>query len=447
MLFTRRDLVKIILPLFAEQLLAVTIGMCDSMMVSSAGEAAVSGVSLVDTINLLLSYVFSALATGGAVICSQFMGREDYSAARSSARQLIYSIFAAAFAITVLAVGFRSPILRLVFGRIDADVMTNAKIYFLFTALSYPFLALYNGGAALFRSMGNSRISMIASIIMNGINVAGNALLIFIFKMGAAGAAIATLFSRIAGSAIMMILLRNKNNPIYLEKIFPVKPKFHIIKNILSIGIPNGMENGMFQFGKLLTQSLISTFGTVAIAANAVAHTMSNFEYAVGGAISLSMITIVGRCVGAGEKKQAKQYTLKLMGIEYIAIITTALLLTVLAKPIIGVYNLSGESSRMAFELIIFHNICVSTIWPIAFTLPNCFRAASDVRYTMIVSILSMWIFRVGCSYVFALGFKLGVMGVWYAMAADWAVRAIFFAIHFIRGKWFEKYKPLRTET
>lgn len=441
MLFTRKDLTRILLPLLAEQILAVTVGMFDSMMVSSAGEAAVSGISLVDSINLLLSNIFAALATGGAVVCSQFLGRKDYSAARTSAKQLYYVVFFVSTAIMAIALLFRTSLLSLIFGKIDADVMGHAKIYFLFTALSYPLLALYNGGAAVFRAMGNSKISLYVSLGMNGVNIVGNAILIYGFQLGAAGAAIATLFSRILGAWVMLALSHNKKNPIYVENLFRYRPDFPLIKNILHIGVPSGMENGMFQFGKLLTQSLVSTFGTAAIAANAVANTLASFEYAAGGAVGLTMITVIGRCVGAGEKEQAKQYVKKLLGVGYAVMLAVALLLTLSAKLIIGVYKLSAESSSLALTLILVHNIFAVTIWPLAFTLPNSFRAASDVRYPMLVSVFSMWVFRVACSYILALGFDLGVLGVWIAMLIDWGFRTILFVIRFVSGRWLTKYK------
>ena len=441
MLFSRKDLTRIFLPLLLEQILAVTVGMFDSMMVSSAGEAAVSGVSLVDSINILLSNIFAALATGGAVVCSQFLGRRDYSSARKSAKQLYYVVFFVSTAIMAVALLLRRPLLSLIFGKIEADVMGHAQIYFLFTALSYPFLAVYNGGAAIFRALGNSKISLYVSFGMNVVNIAGNAILIYGFGLGAAGAAIATLFSRILGAIVMLVLSYNKENPIYVEKLFRVRLNFPLIRNILHIGVPSGMENGMFQFGKLLTQSLVSTFGTAAIAANAVAHTLSSFEYAAGGAVGLTMIAVIGRCVGAGEKEQAKQYVKKLMGVAYAVMLVAAFLLTLFAKPIIGVYKLSAESGATALTLIFLHNIFAATVWPLAFSLPNSFRAASDVRYPMIVSVLSMWICRVALSYVFALWLDLGVLGVWVAMMADWVVRAAFFAARFISGKWLTKYQ------
>ena len=442
MLFSNKSLYKIIIPLFIEQILAVTIGMLDSVMVSSVGEAAVSGVSLVDTVNLLLSYIFSALATGGAVVSSQFLGRKEYDHARSSAKQLLYSVVFTASIITAIVLVSGKPMLSLLFGNVEADVMGHARIYFLITSLSYPFLALYNGGAALFRSMGNSKISMSVSMVMNFINVSGNAILIFGFHLGAAGAAAATLFSRIVGSVIMTVLLHDRKNVIYIEKLFSYKPDFKIIKSILGIGIPSGMENGMFQFGKILTQSLISAMGTAVIAANAVAGTLSSFVYAVGGAVGLTLVTVVGRCVGAGEFEQAKFYSKKLMKIEYTGLALMNIFLILFGKNVIAMYNLSPYSTDIAYKLLMWHALFNCTIWAVSFTLPNSFRAASDVRFPMIVSILSMWIFRVGLSYLLVLYFDLGIMGVWFAMFADWIFRGSIFATRFVSGKWLTKYKP-----
>ena len=441
MLFSRKDLTRILLPLLAEQILAVTVGMFDSMMVSSVGEAAVSGVSLVDSINILMSNIFAALATGGAVVCSQFLGRKDQNAACKSAKQLYYVALFVSVAIMAIALCFRSALLSLIFGKIEADVMGHARIYFLFTALSYPFLALYNAGAAVFRAMGNSKISLHVSMGMNAVNIAGNAILIYGFHLGAAGAAIATLFSRIIGAVVLLVLSGNAKNPIYVDKLLQYRPDLPMIKNILHIGVPSGMENGMFQFGKLLTQSLVSTLGTAAIAANAVAHTLASFEYAAGGAVGLTVITVIGRCVGAGEREQAKQYTKKLIGVGYAVMVALAVLLTLFAKPIIGVYNLSAESSGLALMLILLHNLFAALIWPLAFTLPNSFRAASDVRYPMFISVFSMWIFRVGFSYILVLGFELSVLGVWLAMFIDWLFRTTFFVARFANGKWLTKYK------
>ena len=457
MLFSRKDLFKIILPLMAQQALAVMVGLVDSMMVSSAGEAAVSGVSLVGTLDLLLIYVFSSLATGGAVVVSQALGRKDGEMTRASAKQLLYVVTGVAAVVATVVLIARVPLLHALFGDVEADVMANAQSYFFFMALSFPFLGLYDAGAAVFRAMGNSMISMTTSLAMNAINVAGNAILIYGFEMGAAGAAIATLFSRLTGAVLMTVLLHNKKNPIYVEKLLHYRPNLHIIRQILRIGVPNGIENSMFQFGKLLTQSLISSLGTATIAANAVASTLASFQYMPGGAVGLASVAVVGRCMGAEEKEQAKKYSRILLGIAYVSLWIVVLVMSFLAKPIIGIYDLSEESSRQALQLILYHGVCAALIWPIAFTLPQAFRAASDVRFTLVVSVFSMWLFRVALSYLLAPestvvfgvtipGLGMGAMGVWVAMTIDWVFRMALFLHRWLSGRWLKAYGKMNKQ-
>lgn len=446
MLFTNNDLKKIIVPLLIEQFLAVTIGMLDSMMVSSAGEAAVSGVSLVDSVNLLISYIVTALASGGAVTISQFIGAKNDKYANKAAKQLMWVVLILSAFIMSMMLIFRNGVLSLVFGSIEADVMANAQIYSLFTVISYPFLALYNSGAAIFRAMGNSKISMKVSLAMNVINLFGNALLIFGFHLGAAGAAIATLFSRVVGACIMSIRVCNKNLPVHVEKPFSYKPDFNLIKRICAIGIPNGAENGMFQFGKVITQSLISSFGTIHIAANAAAGGITSLQYTPGGAIGVAMIIVIGRCIGAGEREQAKIYARKLLKLAYILMASLAIIMAIFSKQLVGLYNLSPESSRIACQLVILHCLGISLVHPTAFCLTNSFRAANDVRYTLTLSIMSMWIFRVGFSYILGKYMGLGVIGVWFAMQIDWIFRAICYGVRFVRGTWLTKYKAFDTQ-
>lgn len=435
-MFSRKQLTRLIIPLVIEQVLAVTIGMADTMMVASVGEAAVSGISLVDSINILLINVFSALATGGAVVASQYLGRREENNARIAAKQLVYATLALSAGIMILSLVTRNGLLRLIFGQISDDVMQNAQIYFLLSALSYPFLAVYNSGAALFRSMGNSKISMYTSALMNLVNVVGNAILIFGAHMGVAGAATATLVSRILGAVIMMLLLRNRELPIYIERMFHPEIHMGMIKNILRIGVPNGLENGMFQVGKILVQGLIATFGTAAIAANAVANNLACMAIIPGSAIGLAMITVVGQCVGANDFEQAKRYTVRLTGLTYLCMAALNLLILISSTFLIGIYQLSPETSRMAIELIVFHCFACAVIWPAAFTIPNGLRAANDVRFTMLTSIFSMWIFRIGFSYILGQWLNMGVLGVWVAMSIDWVFRAILFVVRLYRGKW-----------
>lgn len=438
-MFSKESLRRLIIPLIIEQILAVTIGMSDTIMVSSVGEAAVSGLSIVDTINVLLINVFAALATGGAVVCSQYLGNRDRDSANTSAKQLLLSTGVLAVIIMSIVLLASSHILQLVFGHVESAVMQNAITYFQISAWSYPFIALYNSGAALFRAMGNSKISMTTSLFMNAFNIVGNAVLIYGFHMGVAGAAISSLVSRMLGACFMMYVLRNSENAIYIDSYRNLGYQPKMIRRILTIGIPNGLENGMFQIGKILVQGFIAGFGTIAIASNAVANNIAQLEIIPGAAIGLAMITVVGRCVGANDYEQARLYTKKLLKLAYSTMIVWNLIILCLVVFILKIYNLSPQTSETALQLLLFHGIFAMILWPASFTFPNALRAAGDVRYTMCVSILSMWLCRICLSYVYGNLLGLGVLGVWLAMFTDWLFRIVLFVWRYRSNKWTTK--------
>jgi len=458
-MFTKKQLFAIIVPLILQSILSVTIGMVDSMMVSNKGEEAFAGVSLVGSLDVVLITLFNALTAGGSVVLAQAMGRGDRDHSCEAAKQLIYSATIVASAISAIVLIFRYPILDLLFGDAERAVMKNAHEYFFFIALSFPFLAMENSVSSTFRAQGDTMIALKISMFMNVINIVGNAIFIYAANLGAMGAAIATLISRIIGAIIMIIIAHNNVRYIYYRNIFKYRPDWSIIKSILHIGVPNGIENSMFQFGRLMTSSLVSSLGTVSIVANAAALSLANFQYNAGGAIQSTMVSVVGRCVGANEKDQAKYYAKYLLGIGYILIFAIDLIMCIFSKPLLGLYGLSGDSFTLARTLLFFHSIVSVLIWPAAFCLPPAFRSASDVKFTMYVSIFSMWAFRVALGYVLALdtvellvikgtplfsipGFGIGVMGVWIAMSIDWVFRTILFVWRFISGKWLTKYKP-----
>lgn len=435
-MFSNSNLKRLIRPLILEQILAVTVGMADVIMVSSVGAAAVSGISLVDTINVLLISLFSALATGGAIVGSQFLGNKDHSKACEATEQLIYVIMMVSTTIMLLSLIFNAQLLQLVYGGVEQDVFTAARTYFYLSALSYPFLALYNAEAAAFRSMGNSKVSLYASTIMNLMNIVGNAVLIYIFHLGVAGAAISTLISRIAASLILFVLLKNQKLEIHIPAKFSFRLNFNIIRRILSIGVPNGLETSIFQLGKILVARQIVVYGTPAVTANAIANTVASFEVLPGSAIGLALITVVGQCVGAREFEQAKLYTKKLLKMTYKIMLGLNLAMLVLVHPILMLYQQTPEITGIAKELIIYHTILCAIIWPFAFTLPNALRAASDAKFTMVISIASMWVWRILFAYVLGDLFGLGVLGVWIAMTIDWAFRAGCFLVRFHKNKW-----------
>ena len=438
-IFTREDLKKLIIPLIIEQMLALSIGLFDTLMVSSCGEASVSGVSLVDSISVLLIQILSALATGGAVVCSQYLGKKMPEKAKLSAGQLMFIMLTSSGTVMILVLFLHRFLLRTIFGQIEADVMEAAQIYFLISAISYPFLGVYNAGAALFRSIGNSKISMYTSLVMNVINIGGNAILIYGAGIGVMGAALATLIARMVSALVMVVLLSKKDNPLCIATPGCMRPQKDVIGKILKIGIPSGIENGMFQIGKLLVSSLTATFGTAAIAANAVANSIAGFANIPGIAIGLAMVTVIGRCIGAGEKEQAKWYSRKLLGLAYGGMCLTDITLLILVRPMVGCFSLSGEAFAITVQLLQTFSICAMLIWPLSFALPNVLRAAGDAKYTMEVSVFSMWVFRVASSYFFAGTLKMGVLGVWIGMYVDWVFRSLLFVIRYKRGKWLNK--------
>lgn len=436
MMFTNKQLRQLIIPLIIEQLLSVTVGMADSVMIASVGEAAVSGVSLVDTVMVLMINIFAALATGGAVVAGQFIGhRREEDACRAADQLVIFTLILSVGVMAVMYAG-QNLILNGVFGSIEADVMGHAKTYLLIVTASIPFIALYNCGAALFRSMGNSKISMQTSMMMNAINITGNAVLIFGLKLGVAGAAIPTLVSRIAAAALIMALLRRQNQQVHISKPFSWKPDRRMIQKILHIGVPNGLENSMFQLGKILVLSLVATFGTASIAANAVSNTIAMFQILPGMAVGFAILTVVSQCVGANDYEQAKIYTKKLIKLVYICMVGMNILVVAALPFIIKIYNLSELTSRITTQIIIYHALCCVTIWPMSFSMPNTLRASNDVRFTMVISIISMWTFRIAFSYLLGQFLGMGVFGVWVAMTIDWLFRAICFTVRYIKGKW-----------
>lgn len=438
-LFSRKDLITLLIPLIIEQTLAILVGLADSIMIASVGESAVSGVSLVDSCFLLLINVFAALATGGAVVAGQYLGLKDKENACEASNQLVWCVTFISIVIMVLIYLCKNLILYGIFGQIEPEVANHANTYLLIVTASIPFIAMYNCGAAIFRSMGNSKVSMKVSIIMNIINVVGNAILIYVFKRGTEGVAIPTLISRMFAGIVIIYLAYNKDLPLHIKKTFKYHIKWSMVKRILYIGVPNGMENSMFQLGKILVLSLVSTFGTYAIAANAVSNIVASFQNLTGQAVCLAMITVISRCVGAGDYEQVRYYTKKLHILAYVGVIITVGITFICMPLIMKAYGFSEMAATAATHILILHGLCAMTIWPFAFVLPCVFRAAGDVKFSMITSIISMWICRVVFSYVIGRYMGLGVFGVWIAMIMDWCVRAICFIARYKSGKWKNK--------
>jgi len=438
-MFSRRFLYSLIVPLIIEQVLMVSIGMADTVMIASAGESAVSAISLVDSITILIVQLFAAFATGGAVVASQYLGRKDNASANEAAKQLILLSLIVSVAFMLLCMPFRSQIISFIFGSIETSVLEGGATYFIYILLSLPFLATYNASAALFRSMGNSKVSLWVSVVMNLVNIAGNAYFIFALHLGVIGAGLGTLLSRIIGSTIILVLLTNPSNQIVVRNYRDWSLRWEMIKRIMHIGIPNGIEGSVFQIGKLLVQGFIAAFGTASIAANAIANSVASFVNIPGGAIGLASITIIGQAIGAKRPDQAVFYGKRLLLAAYLAMTIVAIPVFIFAPKIVMVFNLSAEATELASNVIRSAMIFSSLLWPAAFSLPNFLRAAGDVKFTMVVSMVSMWASRVGMSYLLAIVFGWGIYGVWFGMYIDWIFRSTFFITRFARGKWKTK--------
>lgn len=438
LLFDNKALFTLLFPLVIEQLLNSFMGMADTMMVSNVGSSAISAVSLVDSINMLVIQVFSALATGAAIICSQYIGSGNIKECNRAARQIVLSVFVISVCIMCIGIIFRVPLLNTIFGSVEEEVMNNSLIYFLITVCSYPFFALFNVGAAFFRADGNARYPMTISVVSNILNIIGNGILIFGCSMGVAGAAISTLISRVFCMVVIFISLRKPKQTIVLDNLLKIRPDMKLIKRVLSIGIPAGVENGMFQFGKLAIQSTVSSMGTVAIAAQAMTNILENVNGIAGVGIGIGLMTVVGQCIGAGRKQEARYYIVKLTFIAEIAIILSCAFVYAIARPVTWLGGMESASANMCIYMAGAITIVKPIAWTLSFIPAYGMRAAGDVKFSMIVSTCTMWCCRVALCIFLVKMFNLGPIAVWYGMFADWVVRSIIFTIRFLSGKWIK---------
>ena len=435
-MFTRKELKRLIVPLIIEQLLNSMMGTVDTVMVARAGSAAISAVSLVDSINILAILIFSAMATGGAILASQYLGKGMKDSANHAGAQLLLAVSVLSMAATVLCVVFHRALLRIVFGSVDADVMASAQTYFLITVLSYPLIAIYNAAAALFRSDGNSRLPMTISTASNVINIGGNALLIFGFGLGVAGAAWSTFASRLFCAVMILVFLKKTNQAIGIKSYLKIRPDAPVMIKILKIGVPTGIENGMFQFGKLAIQSTISTMGTAAIAANALTSMLEGLSGQASIGIGLGMMTVVGQCIGAGDDKAAGEYIKRLTFAGWLALVVSSILVSISVQPLTVLSGMEKDVAALAIELTIFVHIIKPITWVFSFLPAYGMRAAGDVRFSMAVSSITMWTCRVAVTIVLARVFGFGPIAMWIGMAADWTLRSLCFIVRFKSGRW-----------
>ncbi len=437
-IFSNAGIAALLIPLMVEQVLNSLMGTVDTIMVSNVGPAAMSAVSLVDSINVLFIQAFAALAAGGCIICSQYIGKKNEKEANRSARQVLLVIFVISAGIALICLFLNGRILKLVFGKVEADVMEAAVTYFFYTALSFPFIALYNGGAAIYRAQGNSKRPMIISVISNFINIGGNAVFIWCFHMGVSGVALATLLSRVFCAVVVLRYLHRPGQMICVNEYFKIRPDKQLILKILSIGIPSGVENSMFQFGKLAIQSTVSTMGTIAIAAQAMTNILENLNGVAATGIGIGLMTVVGQCIGAGEKEEAVYYVRKFTFLGEICMILNCLLVYALVRPVTVIGAMEPESAALCISMIGWITVFKPLFWVLSFIPAYGMRAAGDVKFSMLVSTATMWLCRVSLCIFLVKAFGFGPMAVWIGMFTDWGIRGVIFTYRFHSRKWLQ---------
>ncbi|MCC8111369.1 MAG: MATE family efflux transporter [Ruminococcus sp.] len=432
-LFSNKDLKNLIVPLFLEQLLVALVGIADVFVIGFVGEAAVSGVSLVNSFNTIFIYLFTALSSGGAVVISQYIGKQETGRAGQAATQLLAAsvFFSAVISVFVLLTGM--GLMRLLFGRVDEDVMDACVTNLRISAYSYPALAVYNAGAALYRSFGKTSITMYISIFANIINVAGNCIGVFLLH---AGVAYPSLISRAFSAVMVTYLCFSRKNPVRHLKEWAFRIDGGMQKRILRIAVPNGVESGVFQLVKVALSSVVALFGTYQIAANGVAQSIWTMAALVCVAMGPVFITVIGRCMGAGDMDQVEMYFKKLLKIT----ITFALVWDVLifaATPVMmHFYALEEETKQLTIRLVLVHIIFNAAAFPFTDPLGKGLRAAGDVKFTTAISLFTTIGVRLVFSVLFGIVLDLGVMGIAYAMSLDWVISGIIFWWRFKQERW-----------
>jgi len=438
--WNNRALFGLLVPLVVEQVLVVAMGAVDTVMVSSVGEFAVSGVNIVNNINNLLIIAFTALSSGGAIVVSQYIGRRDRPNSSLAAKQLVYVAVLVSLAVMTVALFLHRPMIRLFYGNVEDDVMNAAAVYFLFSAMAYPFLAVYTAGAALFRASGNSKIPMRISLLANVLSVGGNVLLIYVAGLGVFGAALSTFLSRIFSAAVIGVMLRREGQRpgtyISLSRVSGLRIVTSMVRRICNIGVPGAIESSVFMVGRLLTQRIFVVFGTSAVAANAVSSVVNSFSVMPGNAFGITLTVVVGQCIGAGNYGEAKKQAAKILKMSFAFLFAVSGLTLIFLQPLVGLFNLSDEAAGMAVSFLRVHCISMALGWTMSFVLPSALRASGDVRYVMTVAVASMWAVRVLAAYLFVFALGLGPVGVWLAMGADFFVRSVFYLARWLRGRW-----------
>ena len=435
-LFSNAALKAMILPLVIEQVLQMVVGLADTMMVSHAGEAVVAGVGLDTMIYTIFIYLFTAAATGGSVIVAQYIGgRNKTSADQAAAVTFRISAVLSLISMALMLV-FGNVVLRLLYPKVEPAVMDACRIYLRIVTLSFPANAIYNAGAALYRSMGKTRTTMIVSVLMNLINVIGNAIGVFVLRAGAAGVAWPTTISWYFAAVVMTWLCFDQKNQVSLHRADLVRSDRQMAGKILHIAVPNAAEQSLFQIAKVVLGALIATFGTAQIAANGIGQTFWSLAACMCTSMSPVFITVTGQCMGARDTEAAEWYLRKLTRLSILLSSAWNLLITFLVPVILPLYAITAETRHYIWVIVIIHNIFAALVQPFAMPLSAGLRAAGDIKFTFWSSLLCTVVVRTILSFILGLWMQLGIVGIAWAMVLDWTLKATLDIVRFRSGKW-----------
>ncbi len=435
-LFTDSMLKAMIIPLVTEQLLQMVVGLADTMMVSYAGEAVVAGVGLDTMIYTIFIYLFTAISAGGSVVVAQYLGSKNRENSNLSASQIFHLTGVISLICMALMLLFGSSLLELMYPTTEPATMEACKTYMWIVSLSFPANALYNAGAALYRTMGKTSVTMKVSLVTNLVNVVGNAIGIFVLHAGAAGVAWPTTISWYAAAIIMTALCFKDGQDVQIQWKQMLKLDVPMSKRILGVAIPNSVENTLFQAAKVVLGVLIATFGTSQIAANSTGQTFWSLAACMGSAMNTIFITVIGRCVGAGDEEAAEWYMKKLTRLSLVLASIWNILIMALTPVLLPLYDLSSETKHLILIIVAIHNLFSATVQPFAMPLSSGLRAAGDVKFTMWASIFCTVICRTFLSFLLAKWLGMGVIGIALAMALDWCIKAVLDIWRFRSGKW-----------
>ncbi len=433
-----RQVIALFIPILIDQAFIIGFNVANTAMISSSGVAAVSAVSIIDSLNVFLLNVFIAVATGGTVVVAQYKGSRNDAMLSKAAGGSVASVSLLALGIGLLVVLLHNPVLSLLFGSASPDVLANAKIYLIGSGISYLGIGIEQAVCGVMRGIGKSRVALALSLIMNLLYVLMNILFITILDMGVLGMTLAINIARYAGALCAVIYLVRMDVTLHLR----LRQLFHVslsmLKKIMYIGLPFAAEQMFFNGGKMLTQVFIVGMGTYAIATNAIGGTMALLYQIPAQALSLTIVTVVGQCIGARNIDDARKFIKSFLWLASWSFVLMTAILLPLFHPLVSVFHPPAEIVDDLLWLMVINAIAQIPLWAISFILPSGLRAAGDSRFTSVTSMLTMWLFRVVLGYVLGVTLGMGIIGVWLAMNCEWGIRGAVFLWRFRGKKWYE---------